>query len=173
MCCKTTKFTSAAKITTSICDEDRSQQHPPFYVHFTLHLFLSDCEGKDVESLNLSECVKWQRWTKSDLINTWRNLEKCFVSLFLCVWEVCMSASECVCFRSSHVHVNIMFMLYMTLWMVCVRECECECVWMNVCDKCVRLHTLLAVFTCMSVHHFFIFVQICKINDMILFKMLS
>lgn len=46
---------------------------------------------------------------------------------------------------------------------LCAKVCVCER------DKCVRLHTLLAVFTRMLVHHCSIIVKICKIN-MILFK---
>lgn len=74
---------------TSICDEDRTEQHPPLCTFHTSPL-LFDCKSKGTESLKHCECVKWERWTKSDLIYTWRKEAKCFVSIYPCVCNVCV-----------------------------------------------------------------------------------
>lgn len=56
----------------SICDEVRAEQHPPLMCTFHTSPRFVDCYRTDTESLKHCECVKWVRWTKSDLIYTWR-----------------------------------------------------------------------------------------------------
>lgn len=134
-----------------------SELHPPWRVRSTLHLsflkffflflvclFLLDWKSKKAtDSLWMCEMVNDG---ESGLVYTGR---RALNAVCYCV---------CVCVR---VRVRVCTSVIQNG--LRARVCVCER------DECVRLHTLLAVFTHMRVHYCSIIVKICKIN-MILFK---